>query len=249
MLHIGLDDTDSVKGGCTTWLATKVIQELSEFDLIDYPRLVRLNPNVPWKTRGNGAVALILGKGTGSKKLIGELDGKPFFIFEKSTEIKYDKRQILDRVLNLIHKYSMPDSEPGVIISDSFLPEGLYWQGVSNIVTKDMLLESTEGTVYSGLRGSRGLFGAACSLAWSGNSSKSTGISHTWELIGYRNQDNWGTKRNIDSSAVQKISNIETVFSCTDLDGKVAMVPIFQCPFLWVFGGTIPVKLFQILEK
>ena len=29
MLHIGIDDTDSVKGGCTTWLATEIIKELS----------------------------------------------------------------------------------------------------------------------------------------------------------------------------------------------------------------------------
>jgi tRNA(Ile2)-agmatinylcytidine synthase len=27
---------------------------------VDYPKLIRLNPNVPWKTRGNGAVALTL---------------------------------------------------------------------------------------------------------------------------------------------------------------------------------------------
>ena len=50
MLHIGIDDTDSIHGGCTTWVATEVIKELSEFDLIGHPRLVRLNPNVPWKT-------------------------------------------------------------------------------------------------------------------------------------------------------------------------------------------------------
>ena len=249
MLHIGLDDTDSVKGGCTTWLATEVIQELSEFDLVGYPRLVRLNPNVPWKTRGNGAVALILGKGIGSKKLIGEFDGKKFFIFEKGTEKKYDKGQILERILSIIHKYSMPDSEPGVVISDSFLPEGLYWQGVSSIVTKEMLLDSTEGTLSSGLRGSRGVFGAACSLAWSGSSVKANGISHTWELIGYRNQDNWGTKRNIDVSAVQKVSNIKTVFSCTDLDGKVAMVPNSPCPVLWGFRGTNEEILIQNFEK
>jgi tRNA(Ile2)-agmatinylcytidine synthase len=249
MLHIGLDDTDSVKGGCTTWLATEVIQELSEFDLVGYPRLVRLNPNVPWKTRGNGAVALILGKGIGSKKLIGEFDGKKFFIFEKGTEKKYDKGQILERILSIIHKYSMPDSEPGVVISDSFLPEGLYWQGVSSIVTKEMLLDSTEGTLSSGLRGSRGVFGAACSLAWSGSSVKANGISHTWELIGYRNQDNWGTKRNIDVSAVQKVSNIKTVFSCTDLDGKVAMVPNSPCPVLWGFRGTNEDILIQNFEK
>jgi len=249
MLHIGLDDTDSVKGGCTTWLATEVIQELSEFDLVGYPRLVRLNPNVPWKTRGNGAVALILGKGIGSKKLIGEFDGKKFFIFEKGTEKKYDKGQILERILSIIHKYSMPDSEPGVVISDSFLPEGLYWQGVSSIVTKEMLLDSTEGTLSSGLRGSRGVFGAACSLAWSGSSVKANGISHTWELIGYRNQGNWGTKRNIDVSAVQKVSNIKTVFSCTDLDGKVAMVPNSPCPVLWGFRGTNEDILIQNFDK
>jgi tRNA(Ile2)-agmatinylcytidine synthase len=27
-------------------------------ELIDYPLLVRLNPNIPWKTRGNGAICL-----------------------------------------------------------------------------------------------------------------------------------------------------------------------------------------------
>jgi|TARA_B110000263_G_scaffold16739_1_gene13405 tRNA(Ile2)-agmatinylcytidine synthase len=249
MLHIGIDDTDSLKGGCTTWLATEVIQELSEFDLIGYPRLVRLNPNVPWKTRGNGAVALTLGKGIGLKKLIGEFDGKSFFTFEKGIEIEYRKEQILERVLSLMDKHSMPDSEPGVVVSDSFLPEGLYWQGVSSIVTKDMLLESMGGAISSGLRGSRGIFGAACSLAWSGSITKVNGISHTWELIGYRNQDNWGTKRNIDNSVVQELSNIETVFSCNDLDGKVAMVPNSPCPVLWGFRGTDGDKLIQNFEK
>ena len=65
MLHIGIDDTDSIHGGCTTWVATEIIKELSEFDLIGHPRLVRLNPNVPWKTRGNGAVSFTFGKGIG----------------------------------------------------------------------------------------------------------------------------------------------------------------------------------------
>ena len=84
MLHIGIDDTDSVKGGCTTWLGTEIISELSEFDLIGYPRLVRLNPNVPWKTRGNGAVAFTFGKGIGSKQKIGMFQKSELFSFEKS---------------------------------------------------------------------------------------------------------------------------------------------------------------------
>ena len=64
MLHVGIDDTDSLDGGCTTWVALRVIEELlPDFDLIGSPRLVRLNPDVPWKTRGNGAVALAFGRG------------------------------------------------------------------------------------------------------------------------------------------------------------------------------------------
>ena len=249
MLHIGIDDTDSVKGGCTTWLATEIIRELPEFDLIGHPRLVRLNPNVPWKTRGNGAVALVFGKGIGRKKQIGSIENNSIFTFEKGKEIKYDKEQIMARILTLMNKHSMPDSEPGIVISDSFLPEGLYWQGVSSIVTKEMLLESTEGTLSTGLRGSRGIFGAACSLAWSGNFSKINGISHTWELIGYRNQNNWGKKRNIELSTVQRVSDIDTVFSCTDLDGKIAMVPHSPCPVLWGFRGTNDANLIGNFEK
>ena len=238
MLHIGIDDTDSVKGGCTTWLATEIIRELSEFDLIGPPRLVRLNPNVQWKTRGNGAVALALGRGAGPRRQIGSVCNNPIFSFEKGKEVKYDKEQIMARVLDLVHKHSMPDSEPGIVISDSFLPEGLYWQGVSSIVTKKMLSESIEGTLSTGLRGSRGIFGAACSLAWSGSFSKINGISYTWELIGYRKKENWGLKRKIELSTVQKVSGIKTVFSCTDSDGKIAMVPHSPCPVLWGFRGT-----------
>ena len=66
VLWIGVDDTDSLKGMCTTYLATELIRELTEeHDLIGYPRLVRLNPNIPWKTRGNGAIAPAVGRGRG----------------------------------------------------------------------------------------------------------------------------------------------------------------------------------------
>ncbi|MEC8875549.1 MAG: DNA-binding protein, partial [Candidatus Thermoplasmatota archaeon] len=81
MLHIGIDDTDSTKGGCTTWLATEIIAELSEFDLIGSPRLVRLNPNVPWKTRGNAAVGMTFGKGVGSKTIVGEFGKEKIYMY------------------------------------------------------------------------------------------------------------------------------------------------------------------------
>ena len=58
--HIGIDDTDSILGGCTTYTAALLFQELLSkgFKPLDFPWLVRLNPNIPWKTRGNGAISL-----------------------------------------------------------------------------------------------------------------------------------------------------------------------------------------------
>jgi tRNA(Ile2)-agmatinylcytidine synthase len=60
ILHIGFDDTDSRFGRCTTHLAFKLVSYLNKKDVkfLDYPLLIRLNPNIPWKTRGNGAVCL-----------------------------------------------------------------------------------------------------------------------------------------------------------------------------------------------
>ena len=61
VIHIGFDDTDSIAGRCTTNLAFKIVSKLKNetgITFIDYPLLVRLNPNIPWKTRGNGAVCL-----------------------------------------------------------------------------------------------------------------------------------------------------------------------------------------------
>src|SRR5512139_3107705 len=59
-LHVGIDDTDSPRMGCTTYVASLLVEKLCVFGVsfIDYPNLIRLNPNVPWKTRGNGALCL-----------------------------------------------------------------------------------------------------------------------------------------------------------------------------------------------
>jgi len=219
-------------------LATEIIAELSEFDLIGPPRLVRLNPNVPWKTRGNAAVALTFGKGVGSKTLVGEFGKEKIYMYTAGRDMEYDKHAMLERISTLVMDGSMSDSQPGIVISDVFLPEGLYWQGVTNIVTEEILSDAIEGAISQGYRGSRGIYGAACSIAWTGSSSKSNGISHTWELIGYREKEKWGSKRDISASSVHEIGHLDGVFSCHDSDGKVAMVPNSPCPVLWGFRGT-----------
>ncbi|MCK5661771.1 MAG: tRNA(Ile2) 2-agmatinylcytidine synthetase, partial [Methanosarcinales archaeon] len=54
---VAIDDTDSRAGGCTTYIASLVVQRFRE-SVVGYPLLVRLNPTIPHKTRGNGAVAI-----------------------------------------------------------------------------------------------------------------------------------------------------------------------------------------------
>src|SRR6267378_7936099 len=85
VLWVGVDDTDSLQGMCTTFLAAEIVHELTkDYDLIGFPRLVRLNPNIPWKTRGNGAICLRFGRGTGRRNLIGELENQPVWSFARA---------------------------------------------------------------------------------------------------------------------------------------------------------------------
>jgi len=58
---VGIDDTDSSRGYCTTYLAYRIAADLRpDLAVLPYPSLVRLNPNIPFKTRGNAAVCLHL---------------------------------------------------------------------------------------------------------------------------------------------------------------------------------------------
>src|SRR5881628_1099708 len=75
VLWIGVDDTDSLQGMCTTFLAAEIVRDLTDdYDLVGFPRLVRLNPTIPWKTRGNGAICLRFGRGAGPRTWIAELE-------------------------------------------------------------------------------------------------------------------------------------------------------------------------------
>ena len=151
---------------------------------------------------------------------------------------EFDKKDILKRVVKIVKANSKQDSQPGIVISDTYLPEGLYWQGVRSIVVQEDLDPILSSCVTFGMRGSRGLIGAACALAWSGYHSKVGELNFTWELIAYREKSMWGTLRDISSESVSKVSELKDVFSCNDQDGKVAMVPNSPCPVLWGFRGT-----------
>ena len=90
------------------------------YDLIGYPRLVRLNPNIPWKTRGNGALAFQIGKGVGRTLKIGEVDGNSLCAYERGRDVdSSDYDSIKSLVKTTVEQYARLDDEntnPGFVL-------------------------------------------------------------------------------------------------------------------------------------
>ena len=57
---LGLDDTDSLEQGCTTYTFHLLLEGLPDSVQISTPKLVRLWPFAQQRTRGNAAVAVEL---------------------------------------------------------------------------------------------------------------------------------------------------------------------------------------------
>src|SRR5713226_6471789 len=138
VLWIGVDDTDSLQGMCTTFLATEIVRDLTgDFDLIGYPRLVRLNPNIPWKTRGNGAICIRIGKGEGIPRLVGEFSGRPILSFPRG-RTPHDTTEVTHRVASLVEKWSRfddPSTNPAFAVLHRKPTPSLYWKAVRGIVS------------------------------------------------------------------------------------------------------------------
>ncbi|MDG6949928.1 MAG: DUF1743 domain-containing protein [Nitrososphaerota archaeon] len=179
---VGIDDTDSSRGYCTTYLAYRIASDLGpEIRVCAYPRLVRLNPNIPFKTRGNAAVCLTL-----------EGD-RPDTVFESISE----------KVKELSDVGGGANSGM-VFLDDPSKAEGfrsLYQDALAAVVSPHRarkLIQGLGGRTLE-LGNGMGVVGAAASLGFDCHSD------HTYELIGYRRRENWGTKRLIDSSSVKKM--------------------------------------------
>ncbi len=179
---MGLDDTDSRRGYCTTYLAYRIASDLrDDLRVMPYPRLVRLNPNIPFKTRGNAAVCLQI-----------ETD---------------DPDRAFERVCTAAVKLS--DAEGGansglVFLEDrKILPklEPLYLDALCGVVNVHKVIHALRehNVRFWTLGNGMGLVGATCSLAFDER------FDHTYELISYRRRENWGTTRHIDASSVREM--------------------------------------------
>lgn len=234
-MYIAFDDTDSIKGMCTTYLATELIRSFEEYDLIGLPRLVRLNPAVPWKTRGNGAVCLRLGKGAGPRRLIGRLGKNAVYAFDRCQE-PADMDVVLERGEDLLMRWSRveEDASPGMVVSLMKPRQRIYWSTVRDIVEKETVLSELKsiGARTIELAGGRGVIGASAAMAWRPKDS-------TFEVLTYRDRDRWGSERTVSSESVEALdSRYPSTFNNYDcVTGRAAITPNSPCPILFGIRG------------
>ena len=185
MLHAAFDDTDSRDGRCTTHLAFKIVEHLKKKEgtyLVDHPLLIRLNPNIPWKTRGNGAVCLRL-------------------------KVQ-DVGRVVDYIRQTVEEGSAIGSgaNPGIAFLESDnIPAKLREfsaLAICDIMSKQMSekVAKAVGVRYFTFGNGQGLVGSLGAMGCMLNSD------HTFELIAYRKQKNCGRPRIVDKQRVIKFS-------------------------------------------
>lgn len=182
---IGIDDTDSNEGMCTTYLGALLLDELQAYGTVEtLPLLVRLNPTIPYKTRGNAAVALKL-KTNCPEKVIAHVVSR----IKELSRMECEKTNpgavfVLER-----------DYERLRPVLRSFMEKAI--RDVIEIEEAKSLI-SKSGISSKGFKNGRGLIGA---LAACGAMLNLEEWDHTFEYLAYRQKKKWGTQREIEKES------------------------------------------------
>ncbi|MCI4331763.1 MAG: tRNA(Ile)(2)-agmatinylcytidine synthase [Thermoplasmata archaeon] len=213
-------------------------------DVIGWPRLVRLNPNVPWKTRGNAALGVRLGRGSGRRWKIGEMPEGAVEAFERGSELEPRASDELEAALwetiRATSRTGEPGTDPAMVTSPRRLPATLYWKAVRQVVpvpTAREAIASVGGRVRT-LDSGRGVVGAAAVLAWPARKA-------TWELIAYRAPEREASRRRVDADSVRRTSaRFPELFLCHDpRTRRVLVAPHTPCPILFGLRARRPERL------
>jgi len=235
---LAFDDTDSRRGGCTTYVATEIVEEFGEWDLLGPPRLVRLNPNIPWKTRGNGALCLRLGRGRGTPRAVGAIHGRPLLSYARGEPAPVDDAMEgrVRRILERCSAFDDPTTHPGYAILHRRPDPGLYWRAVRTIVTVAEALDAARGCGrVGGWKEGRGRIGALAAASWRPR-------DRTYEVLAYREPSRWGTPREVDEASVVEMDRaFPSTFNNYDAENRhVVIAPSSPCPVLFGIRGDVP---------
>ena len=220
ILHIGIDDTDSPKGMCTTFLSYKIVKflERQKIEFVDFPSLIRFNPNIPWRTRGNGAVRLT--------------------IRTKNPE------KIKNKITQFVTSYSdtKNGANPGLVffqnkqipVSFNKFSKLALCKLISRKHAKQFVSENNIESFYLG--NGQGLVGAIGAIGYKF-------FDHTFELLCYRKKSQFGKKRRISKSSVKNMQSTtfpETFSSYDKENDRVLITPHGPDPvFYGIRGETI----------
>ncbi|NLX48358.1 MAG: DUF1743 domain-containing protein [Methanospirillum sp.] len=214
-LRIGLDDTDSADGLCTTWLGALLARRLRAAGCrVSECRLVRLNPNAPFRTRGNAAVCL-------------DARGDPGDVFRLACSTVEEFAPL-----------DAPMTNPGVVVTDQPLPVAWYRRAVTDLCTVDGALGVLEGAgaLFRGYGNARGLIGASAAVAASFPDA-------TFELLVYRERERWGTVRQVDAGSLFHAEGVTRPHTWDTVDtarGTTVCVPHTPDPVLFGIRGESP---------
>ena len=232
---LAFDDTDSPEGMCTTYLAALMLEELKDYDLLGLPRLVRLNPNIPWKTRGNAAVCLPLGAGSGRGEICGNVGGHDVRWFRNGEPA--DPGPMVKKAAKVLEKasrFECDKTNPGLAASNERPAPGFYWRAVREVVRirdAEECLRSA-GATWRKYKSGRGIIGATASMSWRPR-------DRTWEVIAYREPSKFGTPRRLDpQSVIEMDAATGHTFNNYDYENNhVAITPGSPCPILFGIRG------------
>ena len=224
-IHLGLDDTDSDEGMCTTYLITLILERIMKenIELLDYPNLIRLNPNVPWRTRGNASLCLRL-KTDNPKK-----------IFNIAKRIMIKNSESRNSGLVMLCGGKIP--EKIVRFSQKCLSEEIKMNEMKKLVINENILYFGQGT-------KRGLIGA---LAGIGNTLNK---DHTYELIGYRRKITGERGVSLESLIEIDKKKEYSMFSNIDYNNyRVLVTPHGKDPILFALRGNSPRHLYKAMSE
>ncbi|GAB3029972.1 tRNA(Ile)(2)-agmatinylcytidine synthase [Natronobiforma cellulositropha] len=192
MTVVGLDDTDSrTDGMCTTYVAAQIAARLRRHGRVERLLLIRLNPAVEYKTRGNAALAI-------------HIDCDPGLAFEVARECLESLAIRDDEATNpgLVVADHDPDATPEAVRSfaRAALREHLE-------IEQAAALCEEVGYRHWWLGDGRGRIGALAAVgSWrsDGGPPGAEMLENAWsyEYISYRDADRWGTPRAVDADSV-----------------------------------------------
>jgi tRNA(Ile2)-agmatinylcytidine synthase len=177
-------------------------------------RLVRLNPNVTFKTRGNAAIAL-------------DVAGDRDHAFA-----------IACAVVEELADFSCENTNPGVVVVDTRPDPAFYTKAVTDFCQIDETIKLLEeaGAQYRGYKNKRGLIGATAAVA-------SVLADSTSEILVYRQPKHWGTPREVDRArlfAAEEVTFPHTWDTVDIANDVVVCVPHTPDPVLFGIRGENP---------